>query len=241
MNKTMNKINKVNKTIISIAACSFSVLSSVAAAQSFQLRQASELYDAKIEVQCQQSECEGPAKITLYHKGSQQIFQDFQSDDLTMYLGKNQQPSVNVIQLYDEQSALIFDDFNFDGSQDLAIRNGNYGSYGGPTYDVYVFHRNKQQFVYSDELSSLTQENLGMFQTDSEKKRIITFNKSGCCYHIRSEYQVVPRQGLQLVREFIEDITSSEGHKVQVTDRKLIKGKWQQSVKYYPVEEYYKE
>lgn len=231
----------MKKIIITLCACSVWAVSNAASAQVFKLNQASDLYDAKIDVQCQQSECEGPAKITLYKKGTQQVFQDFKSDDLTMYLNKNQQPSVNIIQLYNEQSALIFGDFNFDGSQDLAIRNGNYGSYGGPTYDVYVFHRNKQQFVYSDELSALTQENLGMFQLDPKKKRIITFNKSGCCYHIRSEYQVVPQQGLQLVREFIEDASSAENNKVEVTNRELIKGKWKQSVKYYPIEQYYKE
>lgn len=227
--------------IILAGAMGVGAMSSAVQAQQFVLNQASDLYDAKIQVECQQTDCEGPAQITLYKKGSKQRFQDFKSDDLTMYLNKDQQPSVNVIQLYNEQSALIFEDFNFDGSQDLAIRNGNYGSYGGPTYDVYVFHRNKQKFVYSDELSTLTQENLGMFQTDPEQKRLITFNKSGCCYHIRSEYQVIPKQGLKLVQEFIEDATLPEGNKVKVTDREFIKGKWRERVKYYPLEEYYKE
>lgn len=227
--------------MIFASAIGVGAMSSAVQAQHFVLDQASTLYDAKIQVECQQSDCEGPAQITLYKKGSKQRFQDFKSDDLTIYLNENQQPSVNVIQLYDEQSPLIFDDFNFDGQEDLAIRNGNYGSYGGPTYDVYVFHRNKQKFVYSDELSTLTQENLGMFQTDSERKRLITLNKSGCCYHIRSEYRVIPKQGLELVQEFIEDATLPGGNTIKVTNRELIKGKWKERVKYFPLEEYYKE
>lgn len=228
----------MNKIFIALCA-SWICSTHTAQAQQFILNNASTTFDAKIDVQCQQSECEGPANIWLYKKGSKKIFQKFSSEDLTMYLGKNQQPSSNVIQLYNEQSALIFGDFNFDGSEDLAIRDGNYGSYGGPTYNVYVFNRTRQQFVYNEELSALTQENLGMFETDPEQKRIFTFNKSGCCYHIRSGYQVVPKQGLKLVYEFIEDATSANNNRVKVTERNLIKGKWQERVKYYALDNYY--
>ena len=143
------------------------------------------------------------------------------------------------MQLYGEQSALIFADFNFDGSEDVAIRNGNYGAYGGPTYDVYVFHRTKNKFVLSEELSALTHENLGMFEVDPKQKRILTSNKSGCCYHIRSEYIVIPKHGLSLVREFIEDATVQAG-KVKVTERMLNLGRWIEKVHYYAVDEYYK-
>ena len=64
----------------------------------------------------------------------------FQADDLSCYLDKKLKPTVNVVQLSGEYSSLIFVDFNFDGSEDLAIRNGNEGAYSGPTYDVYVYH-----------------------------------------------------------------------------------------------------
>ena len=167
------------------------------------------------------------------------MFQILSSDDLYFSLDVSNSPSVNVVELYGEQSPLIFDDFNFDGTEDLAIRNGNYGSYGGPVYDIYVFNQSKNKFVLSQELSVLTQENLGMFELDKKRKRIITFNKSGCCYHIRSEYQVVPRKGLLLVREFIEDATSPQGDQVEVTDRNLVNGRWKEKTKYYPTAKYY--
>lgn len=79
-----------------------------------------------------------------------------------------------------------------------------------------------------------------MFQIDAAKKRIITFNKSGCCYHITSEYMVVPNKELLLVREFIEVVVTS-GEKVEVTDRNLVNGKWKEKTKYYPIDQYYKE
>lgn len=229
----------INKWILLVT--SFLFLSQNLHAQIFEIKNGSKLYDAKLDVKCEKDQCGGKAKITLYQKGTQHIVQAFNSDELTIYLDKNLKPSVNVIQLYDEQSPLVFDDFNFDGTEDLAIRNGNYGSYGGPVYDVYVFNKTKKKFVLSEELSNLTQENLGMFQVDPKHKRIITFNKSGCCYHITSEYQVVPHKGLVLVRDFEEDATSVQGEKVKVTERNLIHGKWKVKTKYYPIDQYYKE
>lgn len=142
--------------------------------------------------------------------------------------------------MYNEQSPLIFDDFNFDGSEDLAIRNGNNSGYGGPSYDIYVYHSTKKQFVPSDELTSLAYDNLGMFQTDHERKRIITFAKSGCCWHITTEYAVIPKKGLQKVYEMEEDATGG-GEFVKVITRNLINNKWVSKTKKYKLDEYYKD
>lgn len=94
-------------------------------------------------------------------------------------MDKNLEPSVNIVQLYGEYSPLILlililMIFNFKGSEDLAIRNGHEGPYGGPPYDVYVFHKTKNKFVSSEDLSALTYENLDMFEVDSKRKRMIT-------------------------------------------------------------------
>ena len=228
----MSKIKKLSLGLF------VSSMISVTHSQVFEIKDGSDHYDAKIQVQCELDQCDGRAEITLFKKGLKHVFQRFNSDELTLYLNENFQPSVNVVQLYNEQSPLIFDDFNFDGTEDLAIRNGNYGSYGGPVYDVYVFNKTKQKFVLSKVLSALTQENLGMFDLEVERKRIITFNKSGCCYHIRSEYKVIPQKGLILVQEFIEDAQGGEW--VSVIDRNLIRGKWVEKVKKYRIDQYYK-
>lgn len=142
------------------------ILSQATQAQVFEIKNASKRYDVKITTSCTDRSCDGQANIDLYLKGTTQHFQHFSSAELTMDLDETDKPSVNVVQLYGEQSALIFADFNFDGSEDVAIRNGNYGAYGGPTYDVYAFHRTKNKFVLSEELSALTHENLGMFEVD---------------------------------------------------------------------------
>lgn len=231
-----------NDTYLIRVIFSFVILfmTSMGHAHNFQIKDGSDLYDAKIEVICSEDECSGLGKITLYQKNSQKIIQQFKSNDLNFYLNQKSQPTVNIIELYSEQSALIFDDFNFDGSEDIAIRNGNDGAYGGPTYDVYVFLKKKKKFIFSQELTDLTYANLGMFEVDQENKLIFTRSKSGCCYHQTAKYKVVPQKGLVMVGELIEDATSKVGQdRVKVIERNLKKGKWNVKHRYYPISEYY--
>lgn len=228
---------KINMLILMLAL----TIPTMSFAQQFYIKDASVLYDVQLDVTCDQDRCSGKGNMILYSKGSTKVFQKLSSDDLFFYLGEDFRPSTNIVELYGEQSPLIFDDFNFDGTEDIAVRNGNYGSYGGPTYDVYVYNKTRKKFVLSDDLSSLTQENLGMFEVDYERKRIITFNKSGCCYHITQEYIVEPKKGLIEVKSIEEDARNSVGgDRVEVTERNLINGKWVETIKYYSIDQYYK-
>ena len=209
------------------------------AQQSFLIKDGSQKYIAAITVEgCKDNTCEGKGTIKLIDKNTNKVMQVFTSDDLYFYLDSNFKPSVNVIELYDEQSPLIFKDFNFDRAEDLAIRNGNSGSYGGPSYDVYVFNSTKKQFVISNVLTNLANENLGMFQTDAKRKRLSTFAKSGCCWHITTDYKVVPNKGLQKVYELEEN--ALDGEFVIVTERNLINNKWVSKTKKYKIDDYYK-
>ncbi|WP_053187849.1 XAC2610-related protein [Pseudomonas thivervalensis] len=63
------------------------------------------------------------------------------------------------------QSLLYFDDFNFDGRQDLAIRNGNHpDAIYTPTFDVYLQDPQTTQWVLNPALTSLAKEDSkGMF------------------------------------------------------------------------------
>ena len=212
----------------------------VFAQNQFELKDVSKNFDVKMNVEdCAEDECQGKATIALLDKKTSKIFQTLTSDNLNFYLNKDQKPTINIIQLYNEQSPLIFDDFNFDGTEDMAIRNGNESSYGGPSYDVYVFNITKKQLVLSEELTVLAHENLGMFNTDSERKRLITYSKSGCCWHLTTEYSVLPQRGLFKVYELEEDATG--GEKVKVTRKEFIDDKWTTHIKTYPINEYYKD
>lgn len=213
---------------------------SVLAQNQFELKDASENYDVKLKVEvCDKDECSGKGTIELLDKKTSKKFQTFTSDNLFFYLNEEQKPTANIIQLYNEQSPLIFDDFNFDGTEDMAIRNGNESSYSGPSYDVYVFNITKKQFVLSEELTDLAHDNLGMFNTDSERKRLITYSKSGCCWHMTTEYTVLPQRGLFKVYELEEDATG--GERVKVTKKEFIDDKSITHIKEYPIQEYYKE
>lgn len=210
------------------------------AQSNFVIKDGSERFDARISVfQCEDDTCSGEGIVKLFDKKTKKLFQTLKSEDLYFQLNQDQKPSVNIIQLYSEQSPLIFDDFNFDGSEDLAIRNGNQSGYGGPSYDIYVFNSTKKQFVASGELTNLAYENLGMFQTDHKRKRIITSAKSGCCWHITTEYAVIPKQGLQKVYELEED--AQGGEFVTVTTRNFINNKWISKSKKYKINDYYKD
>ena len=221
--------------------CGFLLLaflfSSAVAQTRFALPEASQNYLAEIAVTCKKDECEGPGEIRLYSKKTGKHFQTFHSDNLFFFPSPDGQPSANVVELYGEQSVVIFDDFNFDGHEDIAIRNGNQSGYGGPSYDVYVYNISRKKFVSSEELTELAYNYLGMFHVDHQKKRLTTFSKSGCCWHLTTEFEVVPGKGLRKVYEFEEALTV--GDAVEVTERTLVNGKWIIDSKRVPVTEYY--
>lgn len=205
----------------------------------FSINNGSNNYSASLVVEkCNTTNCEGKGIIKLTDKKTKKLVQTFNSENLYFFLDKKQKPTVNVIQLYNEQSPLIFGDFNFDGFEDLAIRNGNNSAYGGPSYDIYLYNKEKKLLLLNKSLTNLVVENLGMFQIDKKRKRIITFSKSGCCWHLTTEYTFIPNKGLVKVFELEEDAQNSD--LVTVSTRKLIKDKWETKVKKYKIKEYYK-
>jgi len=216
------------------------LFSSAFAQTRFRLADVSENYLAEISVICHKDECEGPGEVRLYSRETGKLFQTFHSDNLFFFPKADGQPSVNVVELYGEQSVLILDDFNFDGHEDIAIRNGNQSAYMGPSYDVYVYNITQKKFVPSAELTTLAYENLGMFHVDHKRQRLVTFSKSGCCWHLTTEYRVVPKKGLIRVYELEEGVTPSGGE-VDVTTRQLVKGKWVTHTKRVPIAIHYPE
>ncbi|WP_062788400.1 XAC2610-related protein [Aquitalea pelogenes] len=182
---------------------------------------------------------EGPAIINIIDQRSQQRIQQLRLDNVYMARGDNGKPLVNTARLYDLQGVINAADFDFDGHADFAVQNGNDGPYGGPTYRVYLYDTARQQFVLNDELSTLTEENLGLFQVDAKRKRLRTFAKSGCCYHETTDYQFDARHHLQVVERLIEDAQDPEGKQVRVTRETLVNGRWKTSTRRYALDAYY--
>lgn len=208
--------------------------------KTFTINNSSKIYNAKIQVEkCEDKTCSGSGTIKIYTKNNSRLLQEFKSEDLYFTLDHNNKPST-VMELYDEQSPLIFGDFNFDQNEDLAIINGNNSGYGLSSYDVYVYNVTRKQFVLSKELTELASTNLGMFDIDKKRKRLKTFTKSGCCWHQSTEYEVVPKKGLVRVYELTEDATKGDDY-VYVTEEKFINGKWTKTTKKHRTKDYYKD
>lgn len=205
--------------------------SSVFAQQNFDLKNASKYFDIRISVaNCEDTSCTGKASFSFYKKGGKIPYQVINLPDTYIQLDDNGIPNVNKTLLYDEQSVVNIGDFNFDGMEDVAICNGTNGSYGGPSYNIYLSSRTSKKFVYDRAFSKLG-EHLGMFEVDAAKKILRTFDKSGCCWHITQEFSVMNNRPLKVL-SIVEDATIPDETKVKVTTKKLVSGKWQTSVKY---------
>lgn len=176
-----------------------------------------------------ESTCEGSGQVLVYKKSSRQLVQTISMTTIFVTLTQNHQPLTNSAKMYDYQGVINVGDFNFDGSEDFAIQNGNQGSYGGPSYDVYLFDSTTQQFVYNDAMSGLIQETLGFFDVDPAKKVIRTMGKSGCCYHEFTTYRVEKNTPVPIHRVTEE---AQDEHKVKVTEETLTNGKWRTKVHY---------
>ncbi len=201
------------------------------AQKTFELKDASKYFDVKISVEnCEDGYCSGKASYSFYKKGGKTPYQVINLDDTQIQLDDNGNAQANVSMLYDNQSAVNIGDFNFDGMEDVAICDGANGSYGGPSYQVYLSSRSAGKFVYNKQFSELG-THLGMFQVDKTKKVLRIFDKSGCCWHVTEEYSVVNNRPVKVFVEE-EDATIPDETKVKVTTKRLVKGKWKTSTKF---------
>ncbi len=203
------------------------------AQQKFELKNASKSYDVKIEVaKCEDGFCAGAATFSLAKKGESKPFQTFKLENTSLWLNKNGAVQANTTLLYDEQSAVNFGDFNFDGAEDLALCDGTEGGYGMPSYQIYLFSKINRKFVRNASLSALNHgTNLGMMEVDPKRKVLRIFSKSGCCWHQTEEYQFVGSRPKKVYEE-TEDATIANEKRVKITTKKFIKGRWRTSVKY---------
>lgn len=203
----------------------------IAAQHTFDLKNASAYFDIQITVaQCQEGSCSGKASFAFFKKGGTTPYQVIHHADTYITLSDNQTPAVNVTLGYDEQSVVNIGDYNFDGMEDVALCDGLNGSYGMPSYAVYLSSHAAKKFVYSKAFSALGGY-LGMFKLDRAKKVLRTFDKSRCCFHLTEEFVVVNNTPRKVFSEE-EDATLPDETKVKITTKRLVNGKWQTKVRY---------
>ena len=182
--------------------------------------------------------CAGPAVLHVLRKAGGRgpggpasndgaEVQRFELDEVWIAFDADGTPRVNSAGLYDVQGTVNVDDFDFDGREDFAVQVDQSGPYGGPTFAVFLHAAGEERFTRSEPLSRLTAETLGFFRVDAARRRLVTLQKSGCCFHVTEEHAVVGGEPLVLAR-FTEDATAGDGFAV-VTEERLVGGRWRKT------------
>ena len=199
--------------------------------KTFDLKNASKYFDVKVKVtKCDDGFCDGKASFSFFRKRAATPYQVIELPDTQIWLDKSGNAQTNYTLLYDEQSVLNVGDFNFDGMEDVAICDGQNGSYGMPSYRVYLSSRAAGKFVYNAAFSRLGRH-LGMFTLDKPHQTLETFDKDGCCWHITEKYSVTNNRPVKIFEE-IEDATIPGETEVKVTTKTLVRGRWKTSVRF---------
>src|ERR1044071_9624045 len=179
-----------------------------------------------------ENNCDGPARVSIYRKGAKTPFQVLRLANLQLYkdtAGYSPETSEKPRGIYAEEYTFVFEDFDFDGEEDLAVCNGRDGGYGGASFLLYLFDKRSKRFVENRRLSELTEgPYLGLFSPDPKKKRLSAYSKSGCSYHETQVYSLVRGRPV-LVEQVTEEATGvGEGDEVLVTTttKKRVGGRW---------------
>ena len=136
----------------------------------------------------------GKTEVSLFKKDAAKPFQIIHLKDTQMSVDDNGRPEIASIKDKKDGkwSSVYLEDFNFDGSEDLAVADGDNGGYHGTSYRVYLYNRSRKRFVFSPSFTRLVQgPYIGIFEIDRKKKILSVFWKSGCCAHYSEEYVLV--------------------------------------------------
>ncbi len=187
------------------------------------------------EAEVSSSYCAGPAMLHVLTKDGAEV-QSLDLDEAWVTFDDAGAPLVKrgAGAVHDRQGTIIVGDFDFDGQEDFAVQVGQNGSYGGPTFAVFLASAGRPRFVRSEPLSRLTEETLGFFQVDAAKHRLGTASKSGCCFHVFEEHEVV-HGAPRVVERVTEDGTGSDGF-VVVTEERRVGGRWHKETRRVPEE-----
>lgn len=199
----------------------------------FELPNVSMKYNVIANIEkCGVNRCSGKATIDLYDKNTKKNYQTLVVNDFHLDLSKERKPVTDSL-----RNSVVFYDYNFDGNEDIAIKDEVIGKKN--FFKVYLNDDDDvKKFVYHEGLSDFISENFLSFLTDSKRKRFVKYTKNGCCSNIRSEYVFTPEKRLLKVYEFEED--TKDPKKVTTIEREFIDYKWFSKTTTYPRELYFK-
>lgn len=170
----------------------------------------------------------GPALLRVTRRDDAAFAQEFPLDQICVVRDADGGALVNGTALYDDQGMLQIGDFDFDGSPDFAVQDGNDSCYRGPSYSVFLFDRKSGSFSPSADFTALAREWCGFFVVDAQKRELRTSTKSGCCWHLFVRWKVVKGVPEQVYRLTVEHTAGAvEGEWVAVeTEERLERGRW---------------
>ncbi|MEL6252986.1 MAG: hypothetical protein AAFR87_13310 [Bacteroidota bacterium] len=163
-----------------------------------------------------------PASVHLIEARTNRELIKIDAEEIVLELTDNSSSSLNIP--YSKQSIIIYEDFNFDGVKDLALQDGQESCYHQSSYDIYLDKGDRLEF--NESLTELAHYHCGMFQIDKARSRLITYAKSGCCYHEKSEY-ILQNDKALLRYQKVEDGTA---HPLAIVQEKSwVNGSWKES------------
>jgi hypothetical protein len=217
------------------AAAPSSDAQAAALPQVFDVHNASTHYDFRLvpaPASKDEEECSGAADLVIFLHGTTTETQRIHLESVCIVLDDAGALLVSSAQPGEAQGTLHVDDFDFDGREDLAVQVNHEGSYGSPTYRVFLGLDKPGEFTFSPGLSTLG--GLGLFQVDRLRKRLVTHEKSGCCLHMSEEHIVVTGRPQ---RVFQQTETLTPAGDLLIETQTLVNGHWRKSSRHKPAEE----
>jgi len=153
----------------------------------YPLENFSERYRATLEI-ADQDDVFRPGIISVHDKQGGPALIQVSAEELVLDLQTgSEEVRTNIHELpYGEQSVLVYQDFNLDGIKDLALMDGQFSCYHGPSYQVFL--GTADGFRHSAAFTELAQQYCGLFSVDEQAREINVFTKDGCCWHESSTY-----------------------------------------------------
>lgn len=193
--------------------------------QSHKVSNLSRKFDLVIDTESHDDKRRGSGTFSIYRKGASKLFQVIRLDETHESLGGADPDLASVAEKQNGRwSAVYFEDFNFDGLEDLAIADGSNGGYHGTSYRIYLFERSGR-FVFSPALTRLSQgPYIGIPEADRKMKTLEVFWKSGAGFYQIERYKVI-RNRPRKVYEYSRNAMAGNG-KAYITTKKWINRRW---------------
>lgn len=164
--------------------------------------------------------CKQPGRLEILEKGTTQVRQTIQLDEVHPHFYDKSQASTGVIDGDPAVSgAYSFEDYNFDGEPDLAVVRNDWGLYRGPQYFVYLWNKQQQRLVLNKPITKLSETEI--LWLDPKQKTILSTWKSGCCNHVYRYFRMVNNRPVLIRKRVVRELENPAAY-----EDLLVNGVW---------------